>query len=514
MSAASFVEIASFNNAQHLASNYQGSSLNNSVIARPKKQVTFIDDLALYWLSVGGRMNNNSCAENMQEFMDLQQPWKNGRDERYFSLKWDNLEEDSNCRRRSFSLNDAPSDTESIHSVQSTLDGIALRCSSADGVRKRPSRKVVCNYIEKSPNFEKNKKECTRTVISQAVFPDENNPRAATPVLRLKKAKQCSKCQRNTTLCACKLAELRIDNNNSNKIDRSTSDPGFSSCCSLKSGSAPVFIEDPGKPPVSHLNTSSVNLSLQRVEFHPKQSDDKKLPKQKKFSTNVPKQKHSAGTVIKNNRTNKLRVHSIDRKLNNEKSRSFALKPSSNQANYAANYKYNRQQNELAHKASERFVPIQIPTNYQIKAEEQCYNQQQTNFRSEGNAHSGITDSKNRLSNLKVERKVTTYEPKFNQEIRSRLTEIKKSNGIALRCFSPKIYNLKNVDALPDNRLFISSQRSRHQPMIQEQLVSTRNARRKFQDNIVTESHYVRFACVPISKDCSKIQASNKSFFI
>ena len=259
---------SSNDNLQCIESNCQGIvSLNKSLIKKVKRKVKFSDDLAVFPSSCfSGRLNEDSLEENVSVFMNFPHPWENVRASRYYTLKLDDSEHADKVRRRSFSSDDVPSDTESLHSVQSCLDGITLRCQSADGVRpsKRSSRRIICKYIEKTPKADdKNRKKSPRgTVVSQAVFPDENNPSVATPVLRLKKGKRCDECQRYTTLCPCKLEELRKFSEKWNppvavRHETATKIPS--------SQNRQDFHNDPGKPPSSRQTASTKKVTSAQV---------------------------------------------------------------------------------------------------------------------------------------------------------------------------------------------------------------------------------------------------------
>ena len=265
---------------QRQGSNYQGiRSLNNCVIGKVKRKVRFNDDLAVFPSSCfSGRINDFSVARNVSDFMNFPLPWENDRASRYNRLNAGKGEQQADDRQRSFSSDDVPSDTESLHSVQSSLEGITLRCQSADGVRptKRPSRRVICKFVEKTPKADdKNRKKSPiGTIISQAVFPDENNPGVATPVLRLKKGKRCSKCQRYTTLCPCKLDELARYSEKNDAAFKQKPISVSKKTTNLNISHLKPLHDDPGKPPSSQQKPpSKILTSTTSIKLRPRTPD-------------------------------------------------------------------------------------------------------------------------------------------------------------------------------------------------------------------------------------------------
>ncbi|XP_078494234.1 uncharacterized protein LOC100182468 isoform X2 [Ciona intestinalis] len=96
-------------------------------------------------------------------------------------------------------LNDASLKLTRLRSRSTSSDRGRSNCVSP----KSPSRKVICEYSEQEPA--KASPVLPGTVISQAVFPEAENPTLATPVLFLKKQK-CTGCGQHAdmpALCCC-----------------------------------------------------------------------------------------------------------------------------------------------------------------------------------------------------------------------------------------------------------------------------------------------------------------------
>nr|XP_026693478.1 uncharacterized protein LOC100182468 isoform X2 [Ciona intestinalis] len=96
-------------------------------------------------------------------------------------------------------LNDASLKITRLRSRSTSSDRGRSNCVSP----KSPSRKVICKYSEQEPA--KASPVLPGKVISQAVFPEAENPTLATPVLFLKKQK-CTGCGQHAdmpALCCC-----------------------------------------------------------------------------------------------------------------------------------------------------------------------------------------------------------------------------------------------------------------------------------------------------------------------
>ena len=130
------------------------------------------------------------------------------------ALKIDTIQETTPNRERSFSFENILSDTESLLSVRSHLDGIFLRSHSACEFRSTsasPSRKIICNYTQQTANSKNNRiKSPCGTVISQAVFQDESDPSVARTVLWMKKPKACATSHQTAKAGCCNWKDANV----------------------------------------------------------------------------------------------------------------------------------------------------------------------------------------------------------------------------------------------------------------------------------------------------------------